>query len=491
MKKTLRILPIMLCIVLSVFVFAACSDHGAPEHKVEPRYSVTEEAALNNLKEFMQGRENRTAYTSRERDAAEWLVNKMTDCGYDVEVKEFTAEENNVKDLTSQNVVAKLYADNRSAETKNIVIGAYYDNRFSSAYQGSSGDRSPAALNGGTGVASVLSVAEYLAAHKTDIKLDFDVTVVFFGASYYSSVGAQAFYDGMTGDEISDTVLMVEMQRIGCDHVYAFSDARETKREAFFDGVAKKSGLDIYKATQKSPLITGMSSLNGVPYYQWAHGGVFDVFFNNNIPTLNLVGANWETVDINNAESKDNDNISFTAKDDIETLLRLYPDCGKKMATACTLVVNSLVEPDFVEVMEYDRKNFPDTDILTKQWIWYLVVLGAMIVAGAVMFAVVSHLGKKYPVEIPKPRKMKMAVFGMDYEDGKSDDIFIDLRDPFESDEIFPGIKNNERSNNVTTNEDIFPPYEKPRQPDERKDPSGEEGDSQDGGDGNDDEKGK
>ncbi len=458
MKKFMKsILPFVLIVTLCAFVLIACSDPGAPEHKIDPVYTVTEKDTLDNLKEFMTGRENRTTFSENEKNAAEYLNAKMLGLGLDSEIHDFTVSENEVSDLQSQNVVAKLLAPNHTKNTKNVIIGAYYDNRFSSPYNGASGDRSPAALNGGTGVAAVMSVAQYLAEHRATLGLKFDVTFVFFGAGYYSAAGARAFYEKMSGADLDNTVLMVEMQRLGCDHVYAFSDARETKRETFFDGVAKASGLDVYKATQKSPLITGATSLKGVPYYQWAHNGLFGVFFNNNIPTLNLVGANWETADMSNAESKDHENISFTSKDSLDTVLKLYPDCGKKMATACTLIVNSLASADFIEVMEYDKNNFPETDILNKDWIWYLVVLGFVMIAFAVMTVASYMIGKKHPIEMPKPIKMKMAVFGMDYEDQQSDDIFIDLRDPFApNDEIFPGIENNARSSRAKSADDVF-----------------------------------
>lgn len=455
-----KLVALILCVAATVFGFAGCADNGAPEHSVSaPQYTVPTENFERTLAEFISGREDRTSFTQKERLAAEYLNGKLLSYGYtDVAMQEFAAEEGDTNGLTSQNVVAKLKSASGGSGAKNVIIGAYYDNRFSAPYKGGYADGAEAALNGGTGVATLLCIAEYLAENKERLALDYDVTIVFFGASYYTAAGARAFYDKMNGDEVSNTVLMVELQRLGVDHVYAFSDMRETKREGFFDSIAADNSLDIYKITQKTPLITATSALEGIPFYQWAHNGVFGVFFNNNVPTLNLIGANWETLNLNDTESKNNDNLSFTENDKLDVLKRIYPDYARKMAAAATLVIDSLADDDFLSVMEYDRKNFPETDILTKQWIWYVIVAGIMAIAAGVMLLICSHLGKKYPHVVNRPRKMKMAVFGMDYEDKNSADIFIDVKNdgnPFE--EIFPGVDNNARRSSDPADE-IFPP---------------------------------
>ncbi len=459
MKKFVKIISIVICVVVAAMFAIACSEHGAPDYDTDnPSYVTTDKNLEKDLSDelgaFMTQNPNRTTYTEAEKNAALYISNRLLEFGFtDVTVQDFTVSEGDVSNLASQNVVAHLKT-NRTASTKNVVLGAYYDNRYALAYTGAAVDNAQGALCGGTGVATLLTVANYLINNKYSVPNDLDVTFVFFGASYVSVTGAEQFIREMSAQEYQNTVLMVELQRLGCDNVYAFCDARQTKREGFFDSIAEKNGLNVYKPTTKSPQLTGVSVLNGIPYYQWAHSGVYNVFFNENIPTLNLVGANWETLDMSDAESYRGDKISFTERDTLEVLKTVYPDYAAKMATAASLVLNSLADNDFITVMEYDKSNFPNTDILADMWIWYLIVLSVLIIAGGVMLGLCSYIRKKHPVPVAVPRRIKMAVFGMDYEEGNSGDMFMD----FASDdigEIFPGIPNNAPYKNDI--DDIFP----------------------------------
>lgn len=448
MKKSFKFLAILLCVVLAAFVFTACSDAGAPEHSTaNPDYAVSQEELENELSEFLKICYDRTSFNMGEQSAAIYLKQRLINYGYtDAELQDFTMSENSVSNLKSTNVSARYGATEQTENTKNVIIGACYDNRYGEAYKDATVFKSEGALVNGTGVATLLVIAKYL--KQAQPQLDFNVTIVFFGGSFITDEGARAYYRQMSREERANTVLMIELQRLGVDNVYAFSDVRETRRESFFDGISAENGLNVYKITQKSPLVTSVKALEGVPYFQWAHNGVIGVFFDAGIPTLNIVGANWETIDITDAESADHDNIGYTQNDNLETLKKLYPAYAQKMATAATLVIRSFESENFLSTMEQDKANFPDTSVLTKSWIWYLVTLGIIILAAAVMMLIASHLNKKYKVVAPQPKRMKMAVFGMDYEDKNSSDIFIDIKDaPTAADEdIFPGVPNNDKN---------------------------------------------
>lgn len=458
MKNKFKIISILLCAVVCVFALIACAP-GAPEHDASaPNYVISESELQNEFDLFITGREDRTSFTAAEMNAALYLQSRLIEFGYnEVELQEFKTSEGDVNNLESQNVVAR-YASGAEA-AKHVIIGAYYDNRYSHAYKGAAEYRSAGALANATGVATLLCIANYLMRNKPE--LGFDVTLVFFGGSFVTDAGARAYLrnDGFTKTDRDNTVLMVELQRLGVDHVYAFSDERKTQRETFFDRIAQENALDIYKPTQKSPIITGVSALEGVTYYRWAHNGMFSPFFESGIPTLNLVGANWETINFTDTESSVNANIAYTSEDNADTLKRLYPDYAQKMATAATLVIRSLEDEAFLPTLSADRDNFPDTSVLNKRWIWSLVVVGALLLGGVALFFAYAHINKKYPRSAPAaPPKMKMAVFGMDYEDKSASDIFIDIRRA-DGDDIFPGIPNNDDAHK-TELDDIFPPLD-------------------------------
>lgn len=461
MKKFVKMISIILCAALSAIMLTACSDAGAPSHDVSsPDYVISPSAIAQKLDDFMEGREDRTMFSDRERDVSKYLRDELDAYGYLAEINEFNIVDSKSNNLKSQNVIAK-YAGEGEAR-KNVIIGAYYDNCNAKIVNVDSGTKNGTGTHGalanGTGVATLLAVAEYLNTEKPS--LDFDVTIAFFGASSVYDYGATHYYGEMTEAERGNTVLMVELQRLGVDHVYAYSDTRKTEREELFDRVARENGLDIYKVTQKSPIITDGHALNGIPFYQWAHTGVYDVYFNNGIPTLNLVGANWETIDMSDRESANNRDIAFTSNDTLQNFKAMYPDYADKLATAATLIIDSLTDEQFLPVMIADKNNFPNTDLLAKRWVWNLIALGVIAVAAAVMSGICVHLAKKYVYVPPAPKQakqMQVAVFGLDYEDKDPNKVYIDVkRVGTPDDEIFPGIPNNGKNDKKPPSDDPF-----------------------------------
>lgn len=473
MRKKISLFLSVLSAVIAALALTGCADHGAPKHDVDDsgdNYVISASVMEQKLEEFMDGRENRTSFTNWESKAADYLYDTLKSYGYDDARIEWISvtDGNSATRLESQNVIAvhKSAADG----AKNVVIGAYYDNWYSTPYKGAAaGTKGAGALSNGTGVATLLAIAEYLKAD--DVELGFDVSIVFFGASATTVTGASYYYEEhMTATERRNTVLMIELQRLGADHIYAFSDARKTKREGFFDDIAAANGLDIYKPTQKSPVMTMAYSLDGIPFFQWAQTGVYSVFFNKSVPTLNVIGGNWETINMSDAEYADRSSVSFTEDDTLAVLKKACPDYGSKMSAAATLVLRSLTDERFLETMVYDKENFPDTDILLKRWIWYLIAFGVVIIAAFAMSLVNRRLARKYPISAPRPQRMKMAVFGMDYEDKSSGDIFIDIGSARSgSDEIFPGIPNNDVTRGSVNGADpIFPMFAAPSKQNEQ-----------------------
>ena len=67
-----------------------------------------------------------------------------------------------------------------------------------------------------------------------------------------------------------------------------------------------------------------------------------------------------------------------------------------------------------------------------------------MLIGVSATYLVNARLAKKYPIVAPQPKTVKMAVFGMDYEDKNSADIFVDVKRVSALDDIFPGIPNND-----------------------------------------------
>lgn len=110
MKKSFRILSIILCVIVAALCMMACSDYGAPEHDTSsPSYAVSTSDLTGELDSFMSENINRTTFTDGEKSAANYLVNRLLEMGYtDVGLQEFTTTENEATNLRSQNVVARI-----------------------------------------------------------------------------------------------------------------------------------------------------------------------------------------------------------------------------------------------------------------------------------------------------------------------------------------------------------------------------------------------
>ena len=58
-----------------------------------------------------------------------------------------------------------------------------------------------------------------------------------------------------------------------------------------------------------------------------------------------------------------------------------------------------------------------------------MIVLFIVIALCILLIVLVKHFEKKYPF-VPIVRKMKIAVFGMEYENKTDGDIFVDIKRP-------------------------------------------------------------
>jgi len=164
---------------------------------------------------------NRLAFTDRELETAEWIVETLLEMGFDedqvemqtfaynvptsswwgdptrmIQLYEATGYYDGLERLDeSQNVILTL--PGRSAET--IIIGAHYD-----------GVGYPGISDNAGGVVLLLENAYRM----RDIDHYYTLQYVFFGAEEVGLVGAFYFVDNMTQEEIDNLVLMINVDVI-------------------------------------------------------------------------------------------------------------------------------------------------------------------------------------------------------------------------------------------------------------------------------------
>ena len=106
--------------------------------------------------------------------------------------------------LNSQNVVAEL--DNQSTECGVVVMGGHYD---SVADTQAAGDN-------GTGVASLLVMAEELAeAHREDESLPYALRFIFFGVEEIGLYGSKHYVDNLSEQEQGEIIAMLNFDAMG------------------------------------------------------------------------------------------------------------------------------------------------------------------------------------------------------------------------------------------------------------------------------------
>ncbi len=187
--------------------------------------------------EFAQSFPDRYAGSDQEKLAADYLADKLTKLGYEVERQEFSYEYD-YENYASQNLVVtipgigfrakelSIFAHNtkkielpEDVNRRTIIVGAHYDTPKASALEGV--DYIPDGIhNNAAGVASLMTFAKQALVNKPG----YTVKLVFFGASNADYAGANAFLNSMSEEEIALTDCMYNVDSIYAgDKVYMHS----------------------------------------------------------------------------------------------------------------------------------------------------------------------------------------------------------------------------------------------------------------------------
>lgn len=377
-------------------------------------------------------RVNRTSFRDGERAAAAWLEQKLLGYGYRPEGNAtslqlpFTHKE----EYKSQNITAVYPSE--TAGAPQIILCVNYDNLHSEIGNMMS-NGGAGAMQNGTGVAILLSLAETL--QREQVKLPFDVRFVFFGASEVGLIGSTVYLtDQMSGAEKMRTVLAINFRRIGGDYTYLYADEVKTDHGALLLDTAKTSGLAI-KAQPKSTPFMPAQYVDTLPYVNWGMLGDQSRLMSVGLHTVSLYGGNLETISLSDIDGKAG-NITYTSKDTIAGLETYYPAYGVRMAEAAQLVYNAILRDDFLPTCQQSSPY--NYEWLTKPVVVSGIVIGILILMGVVVIVLVKQFEKKYPLR-PLVRHLKIAVFGMEYESPDEENIYVDIQseagdrpDPFD-----------------------------------------------------------
>lgn len=334
----------------------------------------------------------------------------------------------------SQNVVVKFGG---GTSGKQIIIGTGYGNDYGS-YDTKVEDRdnpenygkqgsSTGAFASGTGVATVLAIMDYFSEHASEIraKIDFDVIFVFFGCSEYNSLGASSYADGMKPSERLNTGVMFNISRLGGERAYIYANDYKTDREDFLINKATTGGYEFYGIPKNMPIIEA-EYIKGVNYTHYAMLGDHAVFTEWGINSVSIRSGYYGGFNLSDIEHSGEKNIAGTASDTYVNLNKVRKSYARQGSDAASLILSAITSDGFMAAMSAADEDY--SFWLEPLWA-QLILLGVILLLGVLAVVLVKVFEKKYPYH-PKTKKMKIAVFGPEYESKNEDEIIIDVKPP-------------------------------------------------------------
>lgn len=411
-------------IVTALISLAGCTGRDVNSQvRLSGGESFFSEASMTAaLDEFMgegeESRKDRTSFGEGEKKAAEYLKNELSACGYSEEggtlsVQNFNVEvtqryTNETQKLESQNVIAVF----NPGHENNVVVGAYYDNLYSQvALVGLGGTAGEGVFKNATGVTVLLELAKAFSENAPET--DFTVYFVFFGASEAGVVGSSRFVTEYL-KEVKNVLLMVNLDGIAGD-INIYSDEVDTVQADLFaeNGANFETEFSVMK--RSAPLFP-QSYAESLSYSHYGLIGDHVTFFEREVPVVNLFGGKIDGFSY--YKDKPDSLTSFKSE---------YAGYGKTMADTAALVYGTLCSDEFVSSAAAFRTDKFDYGFFTGGIYAQIAFIGLIILLAAALIFIVKHFEKKYPFK-PVIKKLKIAVFGMEYEQNTDNDIYVDIR---------------------------------------------------------------
>ncbi|MBO4243062.1 MAG: M28 family peptidase [Clostridiales bacterium] len=220
-KKILKTAAVFMASCFILMPLGGCSDDEEQEKSDIPADYGTYGADF--AREFAQACPYRKAFSEGEAQAGQMIKEEFEELGYEVETQTFS----NVYGSSSANYIIRIEGDGFLAADENgdysdlrktVVIGAHYDDAYSSSevpseysYDGISDNAS--------GIATLMTIASEIRNYEN---IGFDVVIVAFGAGSWDYMGATHFYNTLSASDKESIEVMYCIDSIySGDKVYA------------------------------------------------------------------------------------------------------------------------------------------------------------------------------------------------------------------------------------------------------------------------------
>ena len=363
MKRTLLFVLIALFTVMSVSVSVAfVEDSTTPNTAVTPTAEQSDE-----ITGFVQDlcQLNKAAVKA---DTVGWLVGKFKEAlgetAFTTSVT--TGEFRNKSDNKNYcNIVARL---SKTGATKQIIIGAHYDVT-----------NGEGAADNATGVATLYYLMKSFARSK-DIPCN--ITFVAFdgeeqgllGSDYFVNGNEDVANDGMSAEEISNTLVMFNIDSIAVGKkLYLMCENKHTNLAdvilANSDGIAEKP----YARGTYGTYLDAVYG-RGYGYYEYIQGSDHTPFRLKGIPVAFFFSGSY------NSGSWDFDEGSvINSSSDTFDNLKNY-SFVERVLTVNNAIVNTVLDEQFLDVANNARSQLVNLKLLYNAWWPSLVVLGVLVI---------------------------------------------------------------------------------------------------------------
>lgn len=411
MKKLILII-LSFVPVLSLFSFASAEEPMTkPQHiTVSELEALTEEICVS-VKE-------RTSFTAGIEGAAIALSNMLSGYGLSSSVQEFTVKKQvyenmftaTTKEYKSYNVVAETTP---ISGRKTVLITAPYANHYSDNPV-MSGTGAEGALGTATSTALLITLAHYYEQHVEENVYNYRFAL--FSGTDEGNYGSRLYVEN-SANSLDDVILNINFERLGGGNVYYYTDEAATEHGKFIKEVAKDYAMRSFPQTGR--VLLDMSTVSGLDYTHYAMLGDNATFMSEGKSCLELIGGSFRGL-----TSGDGKGFATNTKyDTFEHLCNVYPDYAEKLMTAGEFIIDLTSRAELKDVCLGAAQGYK---VFTKTWIAYAIGLGIIVILILLLLLVTGRLEKKYP--IPAQPKIKVAVFGSEYEDPKEDEIVVDIK---------------------------------------------------------------
>ena len=310
---------------------AAQTILSTPLLAADIRFGEISVKEINYLSTNLAGR---SIGTEKEREAVNYLTQRLESFGYEPSQQAFTFERNG-QTFNSVNIIA----ERKGTSGKQVIVGAHYDTAPSTAIL----DRSN--LQGTNDNSSGVGVLLELAA-RLEPDTNNTVKFIFFGAEEVGLIGSEYYANNMSANEVKNTIGMINLDGLVVGDKMYFHAGRLAATKPSY-GYLRDLALQIAQELD-IPAETN-PGLN--PEYPKGTGCCSDLeSFDYLVPVLAAEATNWDIGDLDGYTQTTNPNVPGgatwhdPATDNLEFINATFPGLIEERTQNYTQILDTLLD---------------------------------------------------------------------------------------------------------------------------------------------------